>query len=269
MSLPDLAAVLVEVRRRAPLTHCLIGAVTAPVVADGLLAAGGRPMMTSTIDEAPALVRSADSLLVDLAALNQETTTAIMPTVAAARYAGMPWVLDPAAIGVAPVRTPLAHNLIRLRPAAVRGNASEIRTLAGGIGGSRGADSTLDSRTVVDDARRLAASTNGVVVVSGMVDVVTDGDRVVQLAGGDALLARVTGTGCLLSGLVAACAAVASGFDAAVAAVAMMSSAAEMAARRSTGPGSFKVALIDALADLEPAALQTRMQTPTPVPVQR
>lgn len=256
MHTPDVASILDAMRVKAPLVHCLTGAVSAPFVADGLLAAGARPLMTATIGEAPTLVRGADALLVNLAALGEETAAAILPTVAAARDGGRPWVLDPAVVGPAPVRTPLARNLVRHHPGAIRGNASEIRALAGADGGARGADTRCSSRAVIDDAARLAHDARCVVVVSGELDVITDGQRVIGSTGGDARLTQVTGTGCLLSALVTAFITVATPLDAALTAVALMSSAAEDAARKSAGPGSFKVELLDALDRIGPAHLE-------------
>lgn len=254
----EIAATLAAMRAQAPVTHCLNGAVSAPLVADGLLAAGARPLLTATIGEAPTLVRGADALLINLAAMSEETASAILPTVAAAREVGIPWVLDPAVVGAAPVRTPLARNLVRLRPMVIRGNASEIRTLAGADGAARGADTTCSSHDVVDEAVALSRDTGSVVVVSGALDVITDGTQVLSTRGGHERLTRVTGTGCLLSALTASFTAVARPLEAALSAVALMAAAAEDAADQSAGPGSFKVGLLDALDRIAPDELQER-----------
>lgn len=226
-------------------------------VADALLAAGGRPMMTETQAEAPLVVTGADSLLVNLGTLSTDGLAGIPPTVGAARAAGMPWVLDPAAIGRAPVRTTLARALLASKPAVVRANASEVLVLAGQGRAGRGPDSTAQSQEAAAAARDLAADTGVVFSISGATDIITDGSRIAMLDNGTPLLTQVTGTGCALGALTAACCVVADPWTAAVAAAAWLSVAGERAAETSLGPGSFKVALIDALAAVSGGDLET------------
>ncbi|GAB3812336.1 hydroxyethylthiazole kinase [Tessaracoccus terricola] len=251
MSDPDVeraAPVIDAVRSRQPLVHCITATVSMGLVADGLLAAGARPMMTETAGEAPTLTTVADALLVNLGTLSTDGAAGIPPTVEAAVRDSRPWVLDPTAIGIAPVRTPLARELLASRPAVVRGNASEVLALAGEGRGGRGADATVTSDAAMPAAARVAQLTGGVVAVSGEADVVLDSRRLVGLARGTAMLARVTGTGCLLGALTAACVAVADdGFAGALAATTWLAVAGEVAAGRAPGPGSFRMHLLDVL----------------------
>ncbi|WP_341856633.1 MFS transporter [Brachybacterium sp. GPGPB12] len=156
---PDLARalpVLAAVREAAPLVHCLTATVSMQLVADGSLAAGARPMMTETAVEAPVVTTVADAPLINLGTLSTDAMDGIPATVAVAREDGRPWVLDPTAIGIAPVRTPLARRLIARRPTAVRGNASEILALVGEAGGGRGADSTAAAESAAGAAAEVA-----------------------------------------------------------------------------------------------------------------
>lgn len=244
--------VIAAVRERQPLVHCIASTVSMALIADGLLAAGARPMMTETVTEAPALTGVADALLVNLGTLSADGALGIPPTVAESVRLGHPWVLDPTAIGRAPVRTPLARGLLAHAPAVVRANASEVLALAGEGAGGRGADSTAPYEQAAAAAGRLAAAHGTVVALSGATDLVTDGTQQVRLSRGTPMLTRVTGTGCLLGGLVAACAAVAPPVEAAVAATAWLSVAGERAGRTAAGPGSFRVGLVDALCALTP-----------------
>lgn len=247
----DLAATVALVRERRPLVHCLTATVSMQRVADALLAAGASPMMTETLQEAPVMTEAADALLINLGTLSTDGLAGIPETVTRARDLGRPWVLDPTAVGLAPVRTPLARRLLDDRPVVVRGNASEILALAGGPGG-RGADASdrTDDPAVLDAARALASRSGGWVAVSGEQDVLTDGERTVRVGGGTPLLTRITGAGCALGALTAACAAVTDPGTAAVTASAWVAVAGERAAAHSTGPGTFAVAWLDALASL-------------------
>lgn len=251
----DIAAVIDEVRRRAPLVHCLTAAVSMGTVADATLASGARPMMTETEAEAPVVTTRADALLINLGTLSTDGAAGIEPTVAAARRLGHPWVLDPAAIGVAPVRTALADRLLDRSPTIVRCNGSEAMVLAGLGSGGKGADSTASAADAVDAGRTVAARSGAVVAISGPVDKITDGRAWVSLANGHPLLTMVTGTGCSLGAITAACAAVAEPFVAAVAAHAWVSVAGERAAIASRGPGSFRVNWLDELSLLSGAEI--------------
>ena len=248
---PDLAPVahvLEAVRRRQPLVHCLTATVSMGIVADGLLAAGARPMMTETLEEAPTLTALADALVINLGTLSTDAMDGIPATVAVAVQDARPWVLDPTAIGIAPVRTPLARTLLESRPDVVRGNASEVLALAGEGHGGRGADSRAVPEHAEHAAQRIAARTGGAVAVSGPIDLVLSSTRRARVERGTALLARVTGTGCLLAALTAACRAVEPDpFTAALAATTWMDLAGEGAAQRAAGPGSFRMHLLDAL----------------------
>jgi hydroxyethylthiazole kinase len=258
---PDLSAVapiIAAVRARAPMVHCVTAAVSMSIVADGLLAAGARPMMTETAQEAPAVTGLADALLVNLGTLSTDAMDGIPATIAA-RPDGVPWVLDPTAIGAAPVRTRMARDLLAERPAVVRANASEVLALLGGHGG-RGADSAARSEQALDAAREVAGRTGGAVAVSGGTDLIVGPTAPVPpivpvaptvVERGDPMLTRVTGTGCLLGALTAACTAVCPDpVTAAHAATVWMDVAGERAAARTTRPGSFRSALLDALDEI-------------------
>ena len=172
---------------------------------------------------------------------------------AAAHQAGRPWVLDPVAVGALAHRTTFAAELLDHRPTVVRGNASEIASLAGMAGAAgRGVDSSVGSDQVIEPAKALARTSGAVVAVSGAIDYVTDGQRVVDVAGGDILMTRVTGVGCALGAMMAAFAAVVDDpLEATVDASAVLAEAGALAARGPRpGPGTYAVRLIDTLADL-------------------
>ncbi|WP_432039763.1 hydroxyethylthiazole kinase [Streptomyces cucumeris] len=253
------AHALARVRETTPLVQCLTNVVVTGFTANALLALGASPAMVDIPGEAGPFAGIASGVLVNLGTPHAEQRTAMTEAARAAAAAGTPWVLDPVAVGALPVRTGLARRLLGLRPTVIRGNASEIIALADGGGGGRGVDSAHEVEAARRAAGELARATGGVVAVSGPVDVVTDGTRHARIANGDAVLTRVTGGGCALGAVMAAFAAVdGDRFATTVAAVAAYTVAAERAARESSGPGSFAVAFLDALAALEPSELTAR-----------
>jgi hydroxyethylthiazole kinase len=252
----DCAAALEALQDRPPLVQSLTNIVVAQWTANVLLAVGAAPAMVDNPHEAAAFARIAGGVLVNLGTPYDDTVVAMEQAVSAATDQGTPWVLDPVAVGALEWRTKLALDLLAIgRPAVIRGNASEVLALTGGAGG-KGVDSAHTTESAADAARALAAEHRTVVAVSGPVDHLTDGDRLVRVHNGHEWLTRVTGVGCALGALVAAFAAVVPDpLLGATAATATLTVAAESAAEASHGPGSFAVALLDELAGMTPARL--------------
>lgn len=242
---------LAALRDAAPLTHCVTNAVVTGFTANVLLALGASPAMVDIEGEAGLFAGVADGVLVNLGTPNPQQQASAREIVGATRR----WVLDPVAVGVLPVRTALAAELVAAGPAVIRGNASEIAAVAGRGAGGRGVDSTDDPDSVHEAAAELALRSGAVVAVSGAVDLITDGVRTVRVPGGDPLLTRVTGGGCSLGATIAAFLGVAEPLSAAVAGSLVHKRAAEVAASVSSGPGSFAAAFLDALAGLRPDGL--------------
>ncbi|TPW74297.1 hydroxyethylthiazole kinase [Schumannella soli] len=245
-------AALLALRERAPLVQCVTNAVVTNFTANVLLALGAAPAMSDLPGEAGVFAGVADGSLVNLGTPTPVQADGAREVVAATRR----WVLDPVAVGALPVRTALAHELLDARPAIIRGNASEVLALAGAGAGGRGVDSVDGPDAARAAAIHLALATDSVVAVSGEIDLVTDGREIVRVPGGDVLLTKVTGGGCSLGATMAAFLGVADALSAAVAASLVHAVAAERAAVRTTGPGSFATAFLDDIAALEPRDLE-------------
>ncbi|MFS0713878.1 hydroxyethylthiazole kinase [Microbacterium sp. 2P01SA-2] len=251
-------AALRALRDAAPLTHCVTNSVVTGFTANALLALGASPAMVDIEGEAGVFAGVADGVLLNLGTPTPQQQASAREVVRVTRR----WVLDPVAVGTLPVRTALAAELVSARPAIIRGNASEVAAVAGSGSGGRGVDSLDVPDTVHAAALALAHRTGAVVAVSGAVDLITDGDRVARVHGGDPLLTRVTGGGCSLGATMAAFLGVVEPFSAAVAASVVHKRASETAASVASGPGSFAVAFLDALAALTPDGLDaSRVET--------
>ena len=270
----DVAEALEALRSSTPLVQSLTNVVSANFVTNVLLAAGASNAHIDNVHEAAGFAAVAGGVLINLGTPDDGTAAAFTLAAGAARAAGTPWVLDPVGVGGLPWRTELAAGLLALGPTAIRGNASEIIALAGSSGLSssgpgssgpgssgRGVDSTSEADAAVPAALSLLDSAQ-VVSASGPIDYIVgrgpSGPLGVRVGGGHALLTKVTATGCSLAALVAAYLAVSPnpliGITAAHVHVAV---AAEAAARGASGPGSFAVAYIDALASVTPDGFRT------------
>ncbi len=247
---------LERLRARRPLVHCLTNHVVKNFTANALLALGAAPAMVEHPEEAAEFAAMASALLVNIGTLDEAQMAAILRAVPAATGANRPWVLDPVAVGPLTLRTQFARQLLADRPTLIRGNASEIIALAGQAGHGRGVDSGDASESAISAAKALALASGGAVLVTGPIDYVTDGKTVRSCANGHVLLTRVTGVGCAQGALAAACLAVAdSPLQAGLAVAAILGVAGEMAAARSSRPGAFQGALLDALDEMDSTSL--------------
>ena len=253
----ELSARLRAVREGAPLVHCITNFVTVNDCANIILAAGGNPSMPFDAREVEEAVAGADALVLNLGAV--DWLDAMLLAGKRANALGIPVVLDPVAAGVTQLRRDASRRLLdEVRFAAVRGNASEIRTLALGCAAGSGVDvAAADAVTedtlprAVELCRRLARERGTVAVISGPTDILSDGETTLLLRNGCATMSRITGSGCMVTSLMGAfCGAGREApLAAAAAAMAVMGLAGEQAEalrlERGTGNASFRTDLID------------------------
>lgn len=254
---------LTRVRDQAPLVHNITNFVVMNSTANALLAVGASPIMAHAPEEMRDLIGIANALVLNIGTLSRPWIESMHLAGKAAGERGVPVILDPVGAGASRLRTETSISLLdSVRPAVIRGNGSEILALAtASSGGTKGVDSLHRSDQVTDVARELALNRDCIVVVSGATDIVTDGDRIVRVAGGDPLMLRVTGLGCTASALVGAFAAVSdSTFDASVSGMAVMSVAGSMAAEKAEGPGTLQLHLYDALHNMGRDDLERRIK---------
>lgn len=255
----DIILTFERIRAHHPLVHCMTNGVVKNFTANVLLALGAAPAMVEDPAETEDFAPIANALLVNLGTLDQMQMMAMRRAIPAANNAGNPWILDPVAVGPLGTRTKFAAEILPQQPRIIRGNASEILALAGFEASGRGADSGDQAENAIDAAKELARKTEGAVLVTGAVDYATDGDVVVACANGHPLLTRVTGVGCSQGSIAAACAAEApTPLAAAVTTAVILGIAGELAAERVPRPGSFQIALLDALDELDTTLIRNK-----------
>lgn len=245
-----------QVRETNPMAGSVTNTVTIDFVANAQLAVGGSAAMVYLPDEGEALVAAGNAVYLNMGTQFPIYTETIPRTAAAAYAAQKAWVLDPVGIGIGEQRTEILKEIKSYKPTIIRGNASEIIALAGlwdvagtvqDLDRARGVDSTDEVAAARDAAVALARYTGGAVAVSGETDLVTDGEALVMLQGGSAMMSKVTGFGCSQGGVLAVYSCVTDPFTAAVAGVAHYNVAGSKAGSAIQVPGSFKVAFIDGL----------------------
>jgi hydroxyethylthiazole kinase len=249
-----------RLRERKPLVHQITNYVVMNETANATLALGALPVMSHAREEVEEMVALAGALVLNIGTLSPDWVEAMLLAGRAANGRGVPVVLDPVGAGATRYRTETAKRILdEVDVAVLRGNAGEVATLVGIEAEVRGVESIGAGGDPAELARAAARSLGVVASVTGPVDHVSDGERVAAIANGHPLLAAITGTGCMSSAITGCFLAVAdSPFDGAVEALVAFGTAGEDAARVARGPGSFHVALYDALAALDPARLDAR-----------
>jgi hydroxyethylthiazole kinase len=256
----DPGATLAAIRERKPLVHNITNYVVMNETANAILALGALPVMAHAREEVEEMVGLAGALVLNVGTLSDPWVEAMLAAGRAANERGVPVVLDPVGAGATSYRTETARRILGdVDVAVLRGNPGEVATLVGVEAEVRGVESVGE----IDDPAELAveaARTLGLVAsVTGAVDHVSDGERSAAVSNGHALLAAITGTGCMSTAMTGCfLAGKDDPFEAAVEALVAFGVAGEDAAADAKGPGSFHVALYDALAGLDPATLTRR-----------
>jgi len=258
-----------RIRASSPLIQHITNSVTINDCANITLAAGGSPAMADSPDEAGDFALFSGAVVLNMGTVHQDSLRAMVAAGAAARSRKIPVVFDPVAAGATPWRRQVAQTVMaEVYPSLIKGNAAEIRFLAGLASRARGVDS-LETEDPAPAALQLAQATGATILVTGAVDVVADRTGIWRITGGHELLGQVCGTGCMTASLAACCAAIlGTGPGAAVGASLMMKVSGEVAARSlgvepeqalvsrpdkpsPLGLGSFRIALFDALSRLQ------------------
>jgi hydroxyethylthiazole kinase len=254
-------ATLRAIREEKPLVHQITNYVVMNETANATLALGALPVMAHAVEEVEEMTRLASSLVLNIGTLSGHWIDAMLLAGGAATARRVPVVLDPVGVGATEYRTATARRILDLVGVTVlRGNAGEVATLVGADAEVRGVESIAASVDAAELAREAARRFGLVAAVTGAVDHVSDGERVLAVANGHPLLATVTGTGCMSSALTGCFLAAKPDLplEAAAEALAAFGVAAEDAAAGAQGPGTFHARLYDALYALDPAVLDAR-----------
>lgn len=251
-----------NVQIKTPLVHCITNYVTVNDCANILLACGGSPIMADDEAEAADITAICNATVINIGTLNSRTVSSMVIAGKKANELGHPVVLDPVGAGASALRTDTAKQLLEnVRFSVIRGNISEMKTILTGTGTTRGVDADESDALIGDTlaegvrtAKRIAEATGAVAVITGAIDIVTDGKSVYLIRNGHPAMSKITGTGCMLSTMMGAYCGSNSPeafAEAAALAVSLMGYAGELAAakteREGTGTGSMRIAIIDAV----------------------
>jgi len=258
-NIKDKIPVLLDrVRTRRPVVHAITNWVTGGDVANALTALGARPVLAFSPAEVAEITSRADVLLLNLGTPTPDRIAAMLLAGRRANEIGLPVVLDPVGAGASHFREEACRQILtELNITIIRGNRAEIGALVGQGGQLRGIDAVSGPDDIHEAVQILSRRTGAVVIASGEKDLIFFDDRMVMVGNGHPLMLRVSGTGCMLSAVIAAFAAVGNDpLETAVAGVSCFKLAGELAGQTAGGPGAFKAGLLDFLYALTPDDIQ-------------
>ncbi len=259
MNVQEMIALLEQVRAKNPLVHNITNVVVTNFTANGLLALGASPVMAYAKQEVADMAKIAGALVLNMGTLNETEVEAMHIAGQSANQHGVPVIFDPVGAGATAYRTETARSIAReLNISVIRGNAAEVANVVGEKWLIKGVDAGEGAGDVVALAQKAARELQAIVAITGKDDVITDGEITYLVHNGHPMLTKVTGTGCLLTSVIGAFAAVSEDkLKAAVAAVTSYGVAAEIAWNKQGehGPGSFQIEFLNQLAKLSPQDL--------------
>ena len=243
------AQILTEVRDKKPLIHNITNFVVMNYTANVLLALGASPVMAHAQEEVEEMVSMAGALVLNIGTLTPEWVESMIKAGKKANELNIPVILDPVGSGATKLRTESSMRIINeVSIKVIRGNASEILSLNNEKSGTRGVDSIHRVDDAYEMAVKMAENLGITLAVTGEIDMITDGERVLKVSNGHKLMGRVTGTGCAATAIIGAFMAVENDpVTASASALACFGLAGEKGAKGVSGPGSFMISLLDAL----------------------
>lgn len=264
-----LSECLENVKKKTPLIHCITNYVTVNDVANVLLACGGSPIMSDEPNDVEDITSICNGIDINIGTLNMRSIEAMHKAGKKAAELHHTLLLDPVGAGASRLRTETAVSLMEELPFdAIRGNVSELKALALGSTTTKGVDA--DAADAVSDAnldtmvaftKNYAKTTGSIIAITGAIDLVADADRCFVIRNGRPEMGKITGTGCQLSGLMAAYIAANPDrpLEAAAAAVCLMGLAGETGwsrMREGDGNSTYRNRIIDAIYNMDGETLE-------------
>jgi hydroxyethylthiazole kinase len=248
----DIYSLLKRVRQEKPIVHHITNWVTIYDCANVVKVFGASPVMAHAKEEAGDMSAIASALVLNIGTLTPELIYSMKIAGLSANKKGIPVILDVCGAGATKLRDDSCFKLLdEIKINVIKGNASEIAKIAGENVLTKGVDSTSVEKDLIQIAKRLALSRECTVVVTGKEDIVSDGKNTVIVKNGTDMMANIVGTGCMAASVIGTfCAIEKDLVKASVAGLVCYEISAELAVKKSSGPGTFKENLFDCIYNL-------------------
>ncbi|MFP4456742.1 MAG: hydroxyethylthiazole kinase [Clostridia bacterium] len=255
---------LSTVKETNPVVHNITNYVTVTDVANSLLAIGASPIMSHAEKDFSELMQiikvTNGSLVLNIGTLDDTRINQMISAGKIANDLEVPIILDPVGAGATSYRTEAALRLLKeMKITVIKGNESEIQSLVGDSNQTRGVDAVETDGNKIDLAIRAAKKYKCIVAITGKEDYISDSKAVYKVKNGTKELGKITGSGCMLAGIIGAFLCSEKPVIATTLAIGFMGLAGEMAEKNSKGPGSFRYELFDSFANIEKEFIERRL----------
>lgn len=258
----EVVELLKKLKEKKPLVHNITNYVTVNDCANILLAIGASPIMADDLREAADITSISSALVLNIGTLNERTIESMISSGKKANELNIPVVFDPVGAGASTFRNEATKRILdEVKIDVLRGNMSEIKFIAGLSSETKGVDASESdikggNEAGIRASQDLARKYKCVTAITGVTDIVSDGEKTAILENGTKMLSKVTGTGCmttaLVGGFLGACESKKEHFIAAISGILSMSICGEIAQEKAgkIGMGSFRIAIMDAISNL-------------------
>lgn len=249
-------AIVKRMAEEKPLCHNMTNLVVQNIAANVALAIGASPIMSNNGLEAGDLANLGGSLVINMGTTTPDVRANHLKALEAYNAVGGPVILDPVGAGATlhrreGVKALMAGGYFDL----IKGNEGEIRTVGGAEGVKQhGVDSGASQLTLEEKIKLVkdtATRERNIILMTGRIDVISDGTRTFTISNGHEYLGEITGSGCTLGTVIASVMATERDDKllAALTGILLFEVAAECAASREDvrGPGTFVPAFLDEL----------------------
>lgn len=255
------AEIINKIREKKPIVYQITNTVTINDCANITLAIGASPIMSFCKEELEDVLSFASALVINIGTMDKNMRKIVVKAGKIANKLEKPVVLDPVGAGATKARKELVEKLLRkVKFSVIKGNVAEIKAIYGLENkNNRGVDSVEEAENIEEIAKELAKKYECIIAVTGKIDIVTDGEKIVKISNGDEILGSVTGTGCMTGALIgAACGAVDHYLEGTVLAISLMGMAGEEAKKTGNGNGSFRTIILDTIYQMTSTNFETK-----------
>lgn len=263
-----------KVSETHPLVHCITNYVTVNDVANMILAVNGSPIMADEIKEVEDITSITNALVINIGTLNQTKVKSMIKAGKKANELNHMVILDPVGAGASAYRTEVTHRLLQeIKFSVIKGNISEIKCIATGSNSTLGVDANIKDQVnennieeVISFAKKLSKQTGAVIAITSAIDIICNDKQAYLIHNGHPMMSCITGTGCMLAGVIAVYTAAHTNqiLEATACAVTMMGIAGEIAYQKVTkenlGTAGFRTYLIDAMSIMNEETLKGGMK---------
>lgn len=243
---------LEQIKIQKPLIHHITNYVTVRDCADITKCFGASPVMADAIEEVTEMTSNSNALVLNIGTLNSNIIESMKVAGKTANEENIPIILDVCGAGATKFRNDKCKELLsNFHLDIIKGNISEIATIAGLDIKTKGVDATEIEINKIDLAKQLSTKLKSVIVVTGKQDIVSNGLETFLIENGCSMMGDIVGTGCMASSIIASFCAIEKNYIlGCVSALVCFEIVAELAQKESDGLGTFKLKLFDKISYL-------------------